>query len=105
MQQLEVGNRVSIKCLGSYITCTVIECHADGTYKLQAHDGIIYPFVKWISELPPNHKTPWYIVEYLGNSVRSKSDIYQSTSTDTLQKIELDAAIKEQKKILRRGIK
>jgi hypothetical protein len=75
----------------------------DGTYKLQARDGVIYPFVKWITELPPNHKTPWYIVEYLGNADRSKSNMYQSTSPDTLQKTELDAAIKEQKKILRRG--
>jgi hypothetical protein len=102
-QQLAVDDRIIIKCLGSLIKCTVIECYGNDSYKLKCDSGIIYPAVEWQHNLVKGHKKPWYIVEYIGNTKAVKSNMIHNTSNDTLQKNELDKAIAAQKKFIRRA--
>lgn len=97
--KLVIGDRVRARFLGGPSICTVIAVNDNRSYKLQMYDKTIIPNCFWREDA--DRKAPWYIEEYIGNTLVVKSDMNQNISEHTTSKDELKRAIDKQKKFIR----
>ena len=103
-KKLKIGDIVRAYFLGSDGIYRVIEVTDKNTWKLKCvRSGTILPSVKWKKDM--DKKSVWYIDEYLTHTDVTKSTEYQNTSKNTTNKIELDKAIKKQKKFINGDVK
>ena len=102
-KKLKVGDIVSACFLGTPERCEVIQVTDKNLYKLRMSSGTILPGVTWYSLLDAKEKKtkPWYIDAYLEHKQTTKSNEDQNTSQNTTDKVELDKAIKKQKKFIK----
>lgn len=95
-KKLKLGDIVQAYFLGESERCTVIEVIDRYSYKLRCRTGLVLPNVSWKVDM--DKKSPWYIDAYLGHKAVPKLKEDQNTRPNTTNKIELDKAIKKQKK-------
>jgi hypothetical protein len=99
-KKLKIGDVVRAYFLGTDDIYRVIEVTDKNTWKLKCEkSGTILPSVKWKKDM--DKKSVWYIDEYLGHKAVPKSTEDQNTSKNTTDKIELDIAIKKQRKFIK----
>ena len=99
-RKLKIGDLVRAYFLGTDDVYQVIEVTDKNTYKIKCvKSGTILPSVKWKKDM--DKKSVWYIDEYLGHKAVPKSTEDQNTSKNTTDKIELDIAIKKQRKFIK----
>tara|TARA_R110001592_G_scaffold219428_2_gene473572 strand:- start:1351 stop:1674 length:324 start_codon:yes stop_codon:yes gene_type:complete len=101
-KKLKIGDIVKAYFLGSSCRCEVIQVIDKNSYKLKQVDGTILPGVKWKKDM--DKKSPWYIDAYLGHNDVAKSTEDQYTSKNTTDKVELEKAIKKQRKFVKGNI-
>ena len=98
-KKLKIGDIVRAYFVGASDVYRVIEVTDKNAWKLKCiKSGTILPSVKW--ERDKDKKSPWYIYEYVGHELISKSTEDNNIIQNTTEKIELDAAIKKQKKFI-----
>ena len=96
-RKLKIGDLVRAYFLGTDDIYQVIMIIDKNTYKIKCvRSGTILPSVKWKKDM--DKKSPWYIDDLIGHKALPKSTEDQNTSKNTTDKIELDKAIKKQKK-------
>ena len=98
-KKLKIGDIVQAYFLGGAEKCTVIEVVDKYSYKLRCKTGLVLPNVSWKVDM--DKKSPWYIDAYLGHNVVPKLTEDKNTSQNTTDKVELDKAIKKQKKFIK----
>ena len=98
-KKLKIGDIVQAYFLGGAERCTVIEVIDRYSYKLRCKTGLVLPNVSWKVDM--DKKSPWYIDAYLGHNVVPKLTEDKNTSQNTTDKVELDKAIKKQKKFIK----
>ena len=99
-RKLKIGDLVRAYFLGTDDTYQVIEVTDKNTWKLKCvRSGTILPSVKWKQDM--DKKSVWYIDDLVGHRAMPKSTEDQNTSKNTTDKIELDKAIKKQKKFIK----
>ena len=98
-RKLKIGDLVRAYFLGTDDVYQVIEVTDKNTYKIKCvKSGTILPSVKWKKDM--DKKSVWYIDDLVGHKALPKSTEDKNTSKNTTKKIELDAAIKKQKKFI-----
>ena len=98
-KKLKIGDIVRAYFVGASDVYRVIEVTDKNAWKLECvKSGTILPSVKW--EQDKDKKSPWYIYEYVGHETIVKSTEDKNIIQNTTEKIELDAAIKKQKKFI-----
>lgn len=98
-KKLKIGDIVQAYFLGGAEKCTVIEVVDKYSYKLRCKTGLVLPNVSWKVDM--DKKSPWYIDAYLGHNVVPKSTEDKNTIQNTTDRVELDKAIKKQKKFIK----
>lgn len=99
-KKLKIGDLVRAYFLGSDDIYEVIEVTGKKEWKIKCiKSGTILPSVKWKKDI--DKKAVWYIDEYLRHKEVPKSTEDQNTRQNTTDKIELDKAIKKQKKFIK----
>ena len=99
-RKLKIGDLVRAYFLGTDDIYQVIEVTDKNAWKIKCvKSGTILPSVKWKKDM--DKKSVWYIDEYLGHKAVPKSTEDQNTSKNTTDKIELDIAIKKQRKFIK----
>ena len=98
-RKLKIGDLVRAYFLGTDDIYQVIKIVDKNTYKIKCvRSGTILPSVKWKKDM--DKKSPWYIDELVGHNELPKSTEDKNTIKNTTEKMELDAAIKKQKKFI-----
>ena len=98
-KKLKIGDTVRAYFLGTDDIYQVIEVTDKNAWKLKCmRSGTILPSVKWKQDM--DKKSVWYIAEYLGHKVLTKSTEDKIIIKNTTKKDELEAAIKKQKKFI-----
>ena len=103
MKKLKVGNIVSAVFLGEVHKCKVTEVTQKDMYKLRTESGTILPSVQWKSLMKKN--SPWYIEALIDATTNVKSSKSKDTIQNTIDKTELDIAIKKQKDFVQGAVK
>ena len=99
-KKLKIGDKVRAYFLGTDDIYRVIEVTDKNTWKLKCvKSGTILPSVKWKKDM--DKKSVWYIAEFIGHSELPKLTEDQNTSQNTTDKLELEKAIKKQKKFIK----
>ena len=99
-RKLKIGDLVRAYFLGTDDIYQVIMIIDKNTYKIKCvKSGTILPSVKWKKDM--DKKSVWYIDDLVGHNELPKSTEDQNTSKNTTDKIELDKAIKKQKKFIK----
>jgi hypothetical protein len=103
MKKLKVGNIVCAVFLGEVHRCEVIEITEKDMYKLRTESGTILPSVQWKKQMKKD--SPWHIVALLDATTTVKSSKSKDTNQNTMDKTELDIAIKKQKDFVQGVVK